>query len=329
MADNLLDLIGGFVYQPFTAEGAMLDPAAELGDGINVNGVPSGIYRRDTKFNSNCASNISAPYDEEVNYAFPYESKQYREIKRKTKQISSELTIQADQIAAKVSKTGGDASSFGWVLDEKSWTISAGATTVLQATKDGLEVKGKITATSGTIGGFTINSNHISYNGQTWAGTEETTGIYIGVSGIRLGKNFTVDSAGNLKAYSGTFEGSVTAGNILYGKTEDGKKNYGTLNGSALTSNTVSGNRLKLNTVSTAYTSAGINSSLGFADFANGVFNGFNTANSLTCNNFTVNAKEIYMKGYKVRLASRLIDGEWTNYLTWDSLEDMTTAMEE
>jgi hypothetical protein len=106
--------------------------------------------------------------------------------------------------------------------------------------------------------------------------------------GIQLGKNFKVDSAGNLYAYSGTFEGTVTAGNILYGQSADGTKNYGTLNGSALTggtvngtaliNNTIAGGKLKYNTVSTSYTSSGINTSLGWADFANGVFNGWNIA---------------------------------------------------
>lgn len=300
MADNLLAVLGGFSYQPFTADGAMLDPAAELGDGINVDGVHSCMYRIDTTFNSHCSANISAPSQEEINYDFPYESKQNREIKRKNKQFASQLAIQADRIAAEVEERRSDvekvrstlevqgsqitakvnkvyedeSKTFGWALETDSWRIFAGTSTVLKATKDGLEVKGKITATSGTIGGFTINGNDISYNGQTWDG-EVATGIYIGPSGIQLGKNFKVDNAGNLYASSGTFTGAVSAGNIQYGDR------HGTLNGSALTSNSVSGSRLVYNTVSTSYTSAGINTSLGWADFANGVFNGWNKANFL------------------------------------------------
>ena len=196
--------------------------------------------------------------------------------------LNSQLSVQAGQISAKVSQTGGSASTFGWALDSTSWKIYAGSSTVLQVTKDGLEIQGKVTATSGTIGGFTINSNHISYNGQTWGGTKDT-GIYIGVNGIQLGKNFKVDSAGNLYAYSGTFTGSVTAGNILYGGdygTLNGTAlSDGTLNGTALAANTISGGKLQYNTVSTSYTSSGINTSLGYADYANGVFSGWNTSN--------------------------------------------------
>ena len=67
-----------------------------------------------------------------------------------------------------------------------------------------MEVKGVIRATSGEIGGFDIQSNYLSYNGQTWGGTN-TTGAYIGQSGIQLGKNFKVDMQGNLTAARGTF----------------------------------------------------------------------------------------------------------------------------
>ena len=304
MANNIFAKVyADSTYHPFTAEGAMLDPAAELCDRINVDGIYSNIYRIDTVFNSNCTANISAPSVEEIDAEFPYESKLNREIKRKNKQFSSQLAIQADRISAEVDERRSDVESvrstlevqgsqitakvnkvqentsttFGWRLETASWTIFAGTSTVLKATKDGLEVRGKVTATSGEIGGFAINNDHISYNGQTWGG-EVATGIYIGINGIQLGKNFKVDSAGNLTAYSGKFEGTVTAGNILYGKTEDGSKDYGTLDGTALTANTVAGGKLKYNTVSTNYTSTGINTSLGWADFASNIFQGLSTA---------------------------------------------------
>ena len=88
--------------------------------------------------------------------------------------------------------------------------------TVLKADKSGLSVTGKITATSGVIGGLTIKDGYLSTNGQTWGGTN-TNGIYFGPNGIQLGKYFTVDSSGNLTAYSGKFLGTVQAGSIDYG----------------------------------------------------------------------------------------------------------------
>lgn len=296
MAQDILESVRGYQYQPYTAEGATIDPAAELGDGVTANNIYGGIFTQKIKYGSLLTATVSAPEDEEINHEYPYKSKPNKEITREAKMLRAELKIESDRISAevsdrksdvaaltaqlqiqaglieaKVSKTGGNASSFGWILDDSSWTIKSNGTDVLKATKSGLEIYGKVTATSGKIGGFEIMSNYLSYNNQGWGGTN-TTGIYIGSSGIQLGKNFKVDSAGNLTASSGTFTGSVYAGNIQYGG------NAGYFSGGGISSGSISGNRLAANTVTTAYTSSGINTSLGRADFANGVFNGWNTA---------------------------------------------------
>ena len=307
IANNILQSIKGFQYQPITAEDALVDPSVEIGDGISANGVYSGVYSIETKFNSNLPTTVSAPADEELYEEHTYIPKTEREVTRKfldfqsqfriqdgkisaeveerksdTKSIRATLEVQAGQITAKVNKNDGSSSTFGWALETASWRIFSGSSTVLKADKNGLEVKGVIRATSGEIGGFKITSNSLTYNNQTWGGTN-STGIYIGPSGIQLGKNFKVDSAGNLSAASGTFSGNVYAGNIQYG----GRAGY--MSGGGISSGSISGNRLVANTVSTAYTSSGINTSLGRADFANGVFSGYNTASYVSCNRLQVN----------------------------------------
>ena len=229
IANNILQSIKGFQYQPMTAEDALVDPSVEIGDGIMANGVYSGVYSLETKFNSNLPTTVSAPADEELYEEHTYVPKYEREVTRKfldfqsqfriqdgkisaeveerksdTKTIRATLEVQAGQITAKVNKNDGSSSTFGWALETASWRIFSGSNTVLKADKNGLEVKGVIRATSGEIGGFDIQSNYLSYNGQTWGGTN-TTGAYIGQSGIQLGKNFKVDMQGNLTAARGTF----------------------------------------------------------------------------------------------------------------------------
>jgi hypothetical protein len=296
VADNVLKTIQGFQYQPMTVSGALVDPAAELGDGITANGVYSGIYSMYVKFNSNLPVDVSAPSDEELYEEHTYIPKTEREVTRKfldfqaqfriqdgkitaeveerktdIKTVKSTLEVQASQIVAKVNKVQENTSTtFGWALETDSWRIFAGSSTVLKATKDGLEVKGKITATSGTIGGFTINNNYISYNNQTWGGTN-TTGIYIGVSGIQLGKNFKVDSGGNLTAASGTFTGYVNAGSIRYGS------DYGTLSGSGITSRSIKGGSsgaISYSTLTTDNMISGINTALSNGNYAANLFSG-------------------------------------------------------
>ena len=93
IADNILQSIKGFQYQPMTANGALVDPSAEIGDGISANGVYSGIYSQEIKFNSNLPSDISAPSDEEIDEEFPYKSSQERKVERQNKEICASLSI--------------------------------------------------------------------------------------------------------------------------------------------------------------------------------------------------------------------------------------------
>lgn len=72
MADNLLAQVRGARHQPFNATGAILDPAAELGDAITVDGVTGIMYRRSQRFGTLYRSDISAPGDEEINHEIPY-----------------------------------------------------------------------------------------------------------------------------------------------------------------------------------------------------------------------------------------------------------------
>ena len=229
IANNILQSIKGFQYQPMTVENALVDPSVEIGDGISANGVYSGVYSLETKFNSNLPTSVSAPSDEELYEEHTYIPKTEREVTRKfldfqsqfkiqdgkisaeveerksdTKSIRATLEVQAGQITAKVNKNDGSSSTFGWALETGSWRIFSGSSTVLKADKNGLEVKGVIRATSGEIGGFKITSNYLTYNNQTWGGTN-STGIYIGTSGIQCGANSYWKNDGYFKAVRGEF----------------------------------------------------------------------------------------------------------------------------
>lgn len=295
MAQNILSSIRGFQYQPFEADGAILDPAAELGDGITANNVYSGVYTQKIKFGPLLTATVAAPEDEEINHEYPYKSKPNKEITREAKMLRASLAIeaaritaevaerksavetltatlkiQAEQIEAKVSKTGGNASSFGWTLTDSDWTIKANSKAILKATKNGLEVYGKITAISGKIGGFDILSNYLSYNNQTWGGTN-STGIYMGVSGIQCGpadKGVQITNRGYLYAENGEFRGSVRAKKIQYGGDD------GYFDGYGIENHTLNGDRLEYSTVDSNYVSKGINAGVAGGNWATDVFNG-------------------------------------------------------
>lgn len=271
MANNILAAIKGFQYQPYSSENVQLDPAAELGDGITINSVYSGVYVKATQFGRRMTSDVSAPSDNEIEHEFAVDSpsdRQYTRFVAQTKsmlkvtnlaieaevaaredavnEINATLTIHASDIQARVTKRSPEGqTSFGWNLDDTSWTVFSGSpnNTILKATSAGLEVKGVIKADSGYIGGengFVITANKIYKNISQFGGTQ-STGVYIGTDGIQLGQNFKVDSGGNLTASSGSFSGTVYAGSIV----SSGYNGYGGyFNGAGLSGGSVNTGQL-------------------------------------------------------------------------------------
>lgn len=341
MAEDILSRIQGFQYQPYTADGAHIDPAAEIGDGFAAGNLYSGIYSKNVSHGALYTANVSAPGGEKINYKYEYKTPTQRKIERhysemkstfkvQADQISAEvsarieqgdeltsrLDIQSDQISARVTKTGGSSSSFGWELLNDSWTVKANNTTVFRITKSGAEVRGKFIALSGKIGGLDIQSDYLSYNNQVWNGTN-SRGIYIGVNGIQCGSEANgvqITPTGDLYAENGYFRGSVSAGRIDYGGDD------GYFNGGGITSGSISGGydgQISGGSIGNYAVSGGINTSLGYADFANGVFNGWNTASNLSTED-----KGLVIGGHTIAIASTSFrDGNGSTislqYLTW------------
>ena len=337
-ADAIYRKIRGFKYQTYKAGGTDIDPTAEIGDAVTVADIYGGVFAKKTTFGRHIRTDLEAPSKEEVEHEFQIQSPTNRQYERFTRSVRASLSItatkiaaevedrqkadnllratlniQAQEIEAKVSKEGGDdASDFWWKLLSTGWDAGTGSKTVFSVKKNGAYVDGEIRASSGKIGNWDIDSNSLSYNGQTWGGTN-TTGAYIGQSGIQLGNNFKVDMQGNLYASSGTFSGNVYAGNIQYG----GSAGY--MSGGGISSGSISGNRLASHTVGTAYTSSGINTSLGYADFSNGVFNGWNTASNIYANSVVAKSSLYIPYGggtRKVSVDTVTINGHVYNVLT-------------
>lgn len=335
MAQDILDSISGYQYQEYDATDALIDPAVQLGDGLDVNGIYGSIDTKRTKFGYLFHADVGSPQIKQINQTYTYKSSQERQVERnflsvyaklsiQADQIAAEvearksdvetlnalLKVQADQIAAKVSQSGGDPKSFAWEMYSAYMRFLANNKEILRLDASGAVLSGIIIALGGKIGGFDIMSDYLSYNNQTWGGTN-TTGAYLGRSGLQLGRNFSVDMQGRATMESADIRGTLRAGDLIYG----GDAGY--FDGSGIGSHTVAGNRLQYNTVSTSYTSGGINTSLGYADYANGVFNGWNTAANLK-----TGAKGLSIGGHTVQIASvSFRDGSGNTislrYLTW------------
>ena len=161
MAENILSSLSGYQYQPYTADGALLDPAAEVGDAVNVRGAYGGIYTREKTFGRLMKSDVSAPQDEEINHEYTYESPERREFKRSIGEVKASLIIANDRIDASVTRTGGNEESFGWSLQSDAHRWYANGQEVMAVTASGLIVNGMVNARNGTIANFTIGEKAV------------------------------------------------------------------------------------------------------------------------------------------------------------------------
>nr|DAP92868.1 MAG TPA: hypothetical protein [Caudoviricetes sp.] len=330
-ADAIYKKIRGYRYQPYKASGTHIDPSVEIGDAVTIADTYGGVFLRATTYGRDITSELEAPSKEEIEHEFQIQSPTNRQYERFTRSVRASLTlseskiaaevedrkaednvlratlqVQANAIEARVTKEGGDASSFWWKLLSDSWSVGSGNQEILGVRKGGAYITGEIRATSGKIGGFDIMSDYLSYNGQTWGGTN-SWGAYIGRDGFQMGNKFRVDMSGYLYANSGRFEGEVRAGSISYGGDD------GTLWGEAITSESLSGGwggQIASGGISTYNTTGGINESLGYADFANGVFNGWNEAPEVAVGSLKID-------GHYLNRASISIGNTRYKLVTW------------
>ena len=217
MAQDILAKLRGFQYQPYEAQGAHLDPAAEIGDGVNMRGTYGGVYSRGRKFGRLMTADISAPHDEEINHEYQFESPQERKFTRQINDVKASLIIANDNIEAKVSQESPEGqTSFSWKLLSDSHRWYANGKEVMSVTASGLNVTGEVEATSGKIGGFNISASAIWNNISSFGGSQ-SSGVYIGTNGIQLGQAFKVTSSGavtatNISAANMTLTGTLNIG---------------------------------------------------------------------------------------------------------------------
>lgn len=205
-------------YEPFESN-ALIPPHFEIGDAVFIHNEHHGIYAFNTNGSRLPLSNISASADEELDHEYPFKSDvKSRQLTRKFSSIQAQFSVQAGQIAAKVSRIGENENhTFGWSLTENGFFINNGevqadGTDLFTFDENGLHIRGDIEAVSGHIGGdngFTIQSGKLYSGKNSFSGSGN--GVYIGTDGISLGSGFKVSTSGNLTATSGTF-GSLSVG---------------------------------------------------------------------------------------------------------------------
>lgn len=96
-----LSALQGKSYKPFNGGGAFLDPAAELGDMVIVDGRSYQIGQINWNLSNHITAEIGAPYEEEVDHEYTADSSEARHY-RKTLVNESELRSYITQTAAQI-----------------------------------------------------------------------------------------------------------------------------------------------------------------------------------------------------------------------------------
>ena len=165
LAQNILNELSGFNYQPFKATGAVLDPSADLGDTITVGGIESFIGQLDTTFNQAFISDINTPSGDDIDHEYPYVSQEQRQVEREIATTRSMITTTSKEIMLEVSnELNSLSSSIDVKLDSITSTVQGldGRVSTVEQTANGLTstvqgLSGSVSTLEQKVDSFTIS----------------------------------------------------------------------------------------------------------------------------------------------------------------------------
>lgn len=117
MADAILAKIKDYSYRPFSATNAIINPAAEIGDGVTVNGLYSVIAQLDTDFSGMSTSQVTAPGTDEIEDEYPYKTQAERQAQREQARLYSKISKSTNEILLEVGEISGAVTSLSVTLD--------------------------------------------------------------------------------------------------------------------------------------------------------------------------------------------------------------------
>ena len=227
MAEDLLAALGGKSYIGYTAENAVMDPEAELGDGVTVGGIYSLLASRRLAFGAGHAAQIGAPGESDLDREYGAGESLEKTIQRKLAATRSYIDKTAEEIRVGVEGLSGDVS-------ELSVTVGGITGTVRGLEDDVAEIKqsaGSITLrVTGSLGGQASielsngSKGSIDLSGVRSAFANDKTSVTISGGTVTFNSNtfvvnstnFSVTSTGTITASAGSVAGWTIGSGALY-----------------------------------------------------------------------------------------------------------------
>lgn len=234
MAEDLLQKLGGYVYRPLEATSALLDPAAEIGDAVTVDGRYTILASMELSFNSLMPVNISAPAPSELPQEYSFSNTE-KVLNRKIASTRSLISKTAEEIRLEVANDiEGLSSSVTIELDSIRQEVQGAEDSISYLEVDLDAISGRVQDAEGNIGDLQLASDEFGVR------LEDAEG---NITRLELSTEEIEASVGDVSLRVSSLEGlTITDAS---GTTQ--------LNGSRLATNSVYANSMHLGGALTVY----------------------------------------------------------------------------
>lgn len=143
IADRILSLVSGFVYSPYSATGAIIDPAFEIGDGFVSD--PLSSFIANASISASGTVDVEAPGEDDIQSEIPYKSGETSKLGRKLKSAYASFSVATSEIKSEVSGIKTDLGAAkddlqGQITDQAGQIQELEQKTSLSITQDQVEI---------------------------------------------------------------------------------------------------------------------------------------------------------------------------------------------
>lgn len=107
IANDILLNVYGQTYKGYRAEGAILKPEAELGDGVTVGDIYSVLAYRHVEFGPGHMSEIAAPGENEIDYEYQYKGTTQSSINNDVDSLKSYISRMFGELSLQITTLTG------------------------------------------------------------------------------------------------------------------------------------------------------------------------------------------------------------------------------
>ena len=246
MANNILQALKNYTYTPAMATEAILDPAAELGDGITMGGVYTVLAQSTLTFDGLMTSDAGAPGQGEQESEYQYQSPILSDIEWQFAETRSQITKTADEIRLEVeNEIQGLSASITVQLDSITSEIQGLDGQVSSITQTVSSITSQITGINGEISSIEQTVSSITTRVSGLEGDYSSLEQYVDSITLTV-SNGSTSSTIQLKAGSATISSETITFSGVVTFTDLSSPGQTVINGSNITTGTIDADRLNL-----------------------------------------------------------------------------------